>query len=58
MFLVHNKISWLHHPFIKWTEAEIDGADERGFIGTKHGIDCYLTGRLPENTPSHPDDKG
>lgn len=46
-YLFLNRWEWLENPLIKWTEEEIDGADERGFIGNKYGIDCYLSRPLP-----------
>ena len=45
-FLVFNKQEWLMNPIIKWTEEEIDNADEKGFIGTKGDVDCYLARKL------------
>lgn len=41
-WLLFNKQEWLLNPLIKFTEEEIDAADERGFIATRCGIDCYL----------------
>ncbi len=48
LFLVFNKQEWLNYPdiFFKWTEEEIDNADEKGYIGTKCGVDCYLARKL------------
>lgn len=41
LFLVFNKHEWL---VIQWfSQEEIDNADGKGFIGSKYGVDCYLT---------------
>lgn len=45
-FLVFNKQEWLMSPLIKFTEEEIDNADEKGFIATRGGVDCYLARKL------------
>ena len=47
-FLIHNKTEWLHHPLIKWTEEEIDAADDLDYIGKKFGIDCYVSRKLSD----------
>ena len=49
LILVYNKHDWLVHSIIKWTEEEIDNADERGFIGTVFGVDCYVSKSLNTN---------
>lgn len=41
--LVYNKREWQSDPVFNWTDEEIDNADEKGFIGTKYGVDCYVT---------------
>lgn len=41
--LVHNKQEWLRDSLMEWSEQEIDAADEKGLIGTKYGVDCYLS---------------
>lgn len=46
LYLIFNKQGWLMNPLIKWTEEEIDNADEKGFIGTKCGVDCYLARKV------------
>lgn len=33
-------------PLIKFTEEEIDNADEKGFIASRGGVDCYLAKKL------------
>lgn len=38
--LVFNRSEWI--GFRYFTEEEIDNADEKGFIGVKHGVRCYL----------------
>lgn len=45
-FLVFNKQEWLMSPLIKFTEEEIDNADEKGFIASRGGVDCYLAKKL------------
>ena len=47
MLLVLNKQEWQlerEHMTLGfcWTDEEIENADEKGLIGTKFGIDCYL----------------
>ena len=42
-FLVFNKQEWLNAPYFRWTEEELENADEKGFIGTKYEVDCYLS---------------
>lgn len=48
LFLVFNKKWWQlerEHKVLgyNWTDEELDNADEKGFIGSKFGVDCYLT---------------
>lgn len=43
LFLVYSKTYWISEPIFKWSEKEIDNADDKGLIGTKFGIDCYLS---------------
>jgi len=45
-FLVYGKNYWKTDIVFKWSEAEINAPDAQGFIGTKWGIDCYLTQKL------------
>jgi len=45
-FLVYGKNYWKTDNVFKWSEAEINAPDAKGFIGTKWGIDCYLTQKL------------
>ncbi len=40
---IYNKSEWLNLLKGMWTEEEIDNADKNGFIGTKYGVDCYVT---------------
>ncbi len=42
-FIIFNKSEWLLDKDFKWSEEEIDNANEIGLIGTKYGIDCYVT---------------
>jgi hypothetical protein len=49
LYLVFNKQEWMRNIIFDWTEEEIDNADERGLIGTKHGVDCYLARHIPVN---------
>lgn len=42
MYLIYPKSYWLNDIMFKWTEQEIDNADN-GYIGTKYGTDCYVT---------------
>jgi hypothetical protein len=57
-YLVLNKQEWLldtnHGHLFDWTEEQIDNADEKGLIGTKHGVGCYLSRPIPaiQITPS------
>jgi len=56
LFLIFNKKEWTNSPFM-WTKKELDNADEKGFIGTACGIDCYITkkinsGKLKKNGSS------
>jgi hypothetical protein len=49
--LVYSKKEWLSFGY--WTEKELDNADKNGYIGMKHGVDCYLARPIPwvaENT--------
>ena len=41
-YLVFSKKSWLNYKYFGFTEQELDNADEKGFIQTRHNIDCYL----------------
>lgn len=42
--LVFNKYEWLmDKTMFNWTAEEINNADEKGLIGTKYGVDCYVT---------------
>lgn len=43
--IIFNKSYWMNDTLFKWTEEEIDNADN-GYIGTKYGIDCYITNPL------------
>lgn len=55
MYLIYTKKEWLSEKLIfRWTEKEIDDADEKGLIGRKFGIDCYITRPVPAspNTPT------
>lgn len=45
-WLLFNKQQWLMDSIFNWTEEELDNADEKGYIGTKFGTDCYLARRL------------
>lgn len=45
-FLVFNRQEWLMNPLIKFTEEELDNADDVGFIATKGGVDCYLARKV------------
>lgn len=51
--LIHNKVEWLHHPLIKWTEEEIKSADQLGYIGTVYEIDCYVVRPLEDVKFTH-----
>jgi hypothetical protein len=49
--LVYSRKEWLSFGY--WTEKELDNADKNGYIGMKHGVDCYLARPIPwvaENT--------
>ncbi len=50
-FLVFNESEWKAHGW--WTEDELRAADGKGFIGMKHGVDCYLAIFLPANKDDH-----
>ena len=53
MYLIYNKEEWLIGlgSIFKWTEQEIDNADEKGLIGRKFGVDCYLSRNLLAQPP-------
>lgn len=48
MYLIYNRQEWLtgFGSIFKWTEQELDNANENGLIGRKCGIDCYLSKNL------------
>ena len=47
LFLVYTKIEWLTDPRLVytfgWDEKDIDNADKNGLIGTREGVDCYIS---------------
>lgn len=46
LFCVHNRHEWLsgiNSIMHKFTEEELQAADEKGFIKCVHGVDCYLS---------------
>jgi len=45
-FLVYGKNYWKKDIVFNWSETEINEADAKGFIGSKWGIDCYITQKL------------
>lgn len=56
-YLVLNKREWQMERELKvlgfcWTDEEIDNADDKGLIGTKFGIDCYVTRHILSNNKS------
>ena len=56
-WLVFNKQEWLYNPLFKWTEEELDNANDKGFIGTKDGVDCYLARKVEAiSTPKEPEE--
>ena len=54
LYLIYPKRWWLVDPIFKWSEEDINNADEKGFIGSKNGVDCYLTKNLSTISLSTP----
>lgn len=50
LFVIHPKELWKIEPIFKWTIEEIENADDKGLIGRKYGIDCYISRHLPTTT--------
>jgi hypothetical protein len=43
-YLVFNRSEWLSDTtMFKFTEEDLDNADEDGFIMSRFGINCYLS---------------
>lgn len=44
-FLVFTRKEWIVYGW--FTFEELDAADEKGFIGNRYGVDCYLNSFIP-----------
>lgn len=49
LYLVYNKAEWLQNTIFNWSEQEIYNANEKGYIGTRYGVDCYVCKSIPTN---------
>jgi hypothetical protein len=50
LFLVFSRVQWEktgYAQFMGITLDELDAADEKGFIKSARGVDCYLSRFLP-----------